>query len=310
MSQNILVSVIIPTYKRPTYLKRAIQSVLQQTYQNIEVIVVDDNNPSSEGRVLTEQVMDFYKDNEKVLYIKHEYNKNGSAARNTGARESKGEYLMFLDDDDEFYPQKVESQLNCLLNKSTDFQACYSNYDRFDSKGKLIDKCGENREGNLYLEALKRNFFVQAGSNLMVSRKAFFNINGFDESFLRNQDLEFLARLLLKYKICYSDIKGSKINLGDHSGLSSMDFGETTEQYKTRFKAIIDAELKEDEAKELEIFLALQVYRFYFLKKDFKKSRLVKKKYKIKSNLIFRYFFHLLHRKITKTCCGFMGSIL
>ena len=114
MNSNVLVSVIIPTYKRPDKLDVAINSVLRQTYPNVEVIVVDDNDPDTEGRRLTEEKMSKFNDESRVKYIKHDHNKNGSAARNTGARASKGEYVAFLDDDDEYLPNKIESQLQTL----------------------------------------------------------------------------------------------------------------------------------------------------------------------------------------------------
>ena len=77
---NPLVSVIIPTYNRPDNLSRAIDSVLNQTYDNIEVIIVDDNNPNTEARVRTEEFMSQYEKNSHIKYIKHEKNKNASAA--------------------------------------------------------------------------------------------------------------------------------------------------------------------------------------------------------------------------------------
>ena len=82
---DILVSVIIPTYGGNESLKRALDSVLYQDYSPFEVIVVDDNNPGTEQRMKTESIMDAYKDNKKVIYIRHRKNRNGSAARNTGA---------------------------------------------------------------------------------------------------------------------------------------------------------------------------------------------------------------------------------
>ena len=106
--QKGLVSVVIPTFRRPDKLERAIESVLAQTYPRVEVIVVDDNDPDTEGRLLTEQIMFRYVANSRVRYIKHEHNKNGSAARNTGARNSDAEFVAFLDDDDEFFPEKIE----------------------------------------------------------------------------------------------------------------------------------------------------------------------------------------------------------
>ena len=86
-----LVSVIIPTYKRPNMLGRAIDSVLGQSYTNIEVVVVDDNSDGDKYRLETIQYMERYANDYRVKYIKHKTNQNGSAARNTGIQNSVGE---------------------------------------------------------------------------------------------------------------------------------------------------------------------------------------------------------------------------
>lgn len=104
-----LVSIIMPSYNTAQYIVETIQSVinqtcLTQTYKNIEIIVVDDNDPKSEYRISTEKMMKKYADDERVIYIQHEINKNGAAARNTGIKYAKGEYISFLDDDDYYYP--------------------------------------------------------------------------------------------------------------------------------------------------------------------------------------------------------------
>lgn len=115
------VSVIIPTYKRTgNFLKRAIESVLNQTYQNIELIVVDDNIPNSKFRKETELFMRDYLCNNKVVYIKNKRNVGGALARNEGIYHAKGEYVTFLDDDDIYLPGKVENQLNFMLKNNYD----------------------------------------------------------------------------------------------------------------------------------------------------------------------------------------------
>ena len=106
-----MVSVIIPTYKRYNMLPRAIASVLSQTYSNIQIVVVDDNNPDTEYRKKTEALMEQYALDERVKYVKHSKNANGSVARNTGIKSSDGEIVAFLDDDDFFYPEKIEKQI-------------------------------------------------------------------------------------------------------------------------------------------------------------------------------------------------------
>ena len=114
-NQDILISVVIPTYSRNATLKNAIESVLAQTYQNFEILVVDDNPPDSEWRKSTQELMKEYEENPKIRYIRNVRNLGGAGARNEGIKEAKGEYIAFLDDDDEYLPQKLEKQLDCFL---------------------------------------------------------------------------------------------------------------------------------------------------------------------------------------------------
>ena len=106
-----LVSVIIPTYKRYDVLSRAIDSALNQTYNNIEIIVIDDNKKESEFRKKTEETMKKYENNSKVKYIKNEKNLGGAETRNVGVKNANGEFIAFLDDDDEFVNDKIEKQM-------------------------------------------------------------------------------------------------------------------------------------------------------------------------------------------------------
>ena len=104
----VKVSVIIPTYHRSECIVRAVDSVLSQTLQDIEVIVVDDNGKATDEGEKTAKIMAGYTNNPKVIYLRHDVNKNGAAARNTGIRNAAGEYISFLDDDDIYLPQRLE----------------------------------------------------------------------------------------------------------------------------------------------------------------------------------------------------------
>ena len=257
MEQKPLVSVIIPTYKRPNFLDRAINSVLQQTYPNIEIIVVDDNNPGTEGRFLTERIMEGFKESPNVYYIKHEHNKNGSAARNTGAFSSKGSYIAFLDDDDQYLPKKIESQVNMLESLSDDWGFCYNQYytQRGDEKPVPVN---EHRQGDLYLNALMhKGFCINLGSNVLIRRKAFETVHGFDESFKRNQDHEIMVRLLRLYKIAYVSEPGLIYSVGTTN--VSIDYEETVDHYVEAFKPYVD-ELDKKQKKEFDI--SINNYRF------------------------------------------------
>lgn len=246
------VSVVIPTYNRPDTLARAIDSVLKQTYENVEVIVVDDNNPGSEGRELTEQLMTQYNGNEKVKYIKHTHNKNGSAARNTGAKSSKAEYIAFLDDDDEFLPEKIQSQVTRLEGLSEDWAVCYSK--RYEITGGHKFEPDETREGSLFLEALKRQLPVRMGSNLLIRKSAFDKVGGFDESFTRYQDHEIFIKLLHDYRLAYCSTPGLIAYNYTHG---VFDFDALNQRFIDSFKHYID-ELPAKEQKDVYETLNLQ----------------------------------------------------
>lgn len=187
------VSVIIPTYGGNESLKRAIDSVLRQDYRFFEIVVVDDNNPDTKQRTVTENIMAEYSDDNRLRYIQHDRNKNGSAARNTGAREAKGEYLTFLDDDDIFLQGKLRKQVD-LLDASTEFDAVYCWRRESD---KIISS---RLQGDLS-EALLDLSFTPCTPSLMLRKECYFEINGFDETYYRHQDFEFLLRFFEKHKI-------------------------------------------------------------------------------------------------------------
>ena len=234
------VSVIIPTYKRPDTLTRAIDSVLKQSYNNVEAIVVDDNNPDTEGRQLTEAVMEAYKDNPRVKYIKHPHNKNGSAARNTGANSTDAEYVAFLDDDDEFLPNKIESQVERLESLGDDWGVCYSKYYNQNDNEKPVEGL-ERMEGDLYFPALCREISLVAGSNLLVRKKCFEKVGGFDETFLRNQDHEFLTKVAKQYKIAYCDVPGLIVHGHAQGTTPKKDYEAIANKYIETFQKDIDA---------------------------------------------------------------------
>ena len=190
---HTFVSVIIPTFGGSNSLKRAIDSVLTQDYSFSEVIVVDDNNPDTEQRTTTENIMREYQRREQIKYVRHEKNKNGSAARNTGVQLSKGDYISFLDDDDIFLQGKLRKQAT-FLDEHIEYDATYCW--RIQS-GTII---GSHLTGDLSKELLDLTF-TPCTPSLMIRRKAYIDVGGFDESYNRHQDFEFLLRFFKNHKI-------------------------------------------------------------------------------------------------------------
>lgn len=204
------VSVIIPTYNSANLLSRAVDSVLEQTYSDLELIIIDDGSTDS-----TDEVVSEYSD-ERIKYIKHELNRGGSAARNTGIENAKGKYIAFLDADDEWLPPKLECQLNKLRSCPEEYVAvhCKRDYD-VNVFARLRDhlstivgtkKRDVPKEGGkeLIKEILSMNLSTGA-STLIVETKVVNELGGFDSTFPRHQDWEFLIRVLQQGKLAYVD---------------------------------------------------------------------------------------------------------
>jgi len=192
-----MVSVIIPTFKRSDRLPIAIDSVLNQTYSDIEIIVVDDNGDNN-YRYITELKLKKYIDNNQIKYIKHAVNKGGCIARNTGIFASTGKYVTFLDDDDFYESTKVETQLN-YLNQNPDFDACLCAMFRIDESGSFIESKENYPRGTTLKETiLNGNCFT---SMLFIKRKVLEDLEGFSD-IPRFQDKYFMYKLLKnKYKV-------------------------------------------------------------------------------------------------------------
>lgn len=181
-----MVDVIIPTYKRADMLEKAINSILNQTYKDVMVTVVDDNDPETEWRKSTSELMEKFANEERVQYICHERNKNGSAARNTGLKYTNGEFVCFLDDDDYFMEDKVEKQVKYLLENSTK-GACFCDYIKNGNPISLANKKDFSHD-------ILLGFPTPQTSGIMFRRKVIDELKGFDESYYRHQDYELLLR--------------------------------------------------------------------------------------------------------------------
>ena len=136
---NPLVSVVVPTYNRPDMLRKALTSVLSQTYPNIEIIVVNDAGMD------VQEVIDSLNMAGKIVYVRHEENRGLPAARNTGIKRATGKYIAYLDDDDIYYPNHLETLVNFLENSDykVAYADCYHAFqewitDRYVTVGKKI----------------------------------------------------------------------------------------------------------------------------------------------------------------------------
>lgn len=191
------VSIIIPTYNRALLLQKAIQSVLDQTFQDFEIIVVD--NYSEDNTI--EDVKSFKDERIKIINIRN----NGIIAksRNRGLKESRGDYIAFLDSDDMWLPEKLELQVE-YLRERPEYHLVYSNTWIINENGVrkgLFLKSEYFKEGEIFDELVKSNFIPQL--TVLMKREVFENI-GFlneDPSLRAVEDYEYWLRVALRYKI-------------------------------------------------------------------------------------------------------------
>ncbi len=196
MEENPVVSVVIPTYKRPKKLNRALESVINQTYQNLEIIVVNDDPDTN-----IDNIIDLKDD--RIVTINHDKNKGAPAARNNGIRKSKGDFIAFLDDDDEWLPSKLDNQIDKLRGLKSDYKVIYSGYKKI-SKRKTRRKT-PNKEGDIFLNLLKQNFIPLPTA--LIRKNVFNKIGLFDEKLKSGQDWDLWLRISKKYKFSYvSDV--------------------------------------------------------------------------------------------------------
>lgn len=195
---NTKVSCVIPSYKRANTLKRAIDSVLAQTYSNIEVLIVDDNIEGDEYSIALHKIINEYKDNPRVIFVSQPKHINGAEARNAGIRAAHGEWIAFLDDDDEWLPTKIEKQMAALYaNPECMGASCY--YDEFVN-GKLVHSCPPYTTDNLNMKVFCREVAMYTPT-LVLRKDKLLEFGAFDNKLQRHQDLQLLVEFTHRNKM-------------------------------------------------------------------------------------------------------------
>lgn len=287
------VSVIIPTYNRAQSLSRAIQSVLNQTYQNFELIIVDDMSRDN-----TEEVIKNFNDS-RIKYFRHEVNLGGSAARNTGIKRSAGKYLAFLDSDDEWLERKLELQVNAMESRPSDaWGGVYCSFIYTDRKDGLVEAV---KYGNLKKDVLNQEANLCAGSTLLVSKSVIDDIGLFDEKFKRHQDLEFLVRFFRKYKVLV--VREPLVKIDGHRIIKGVTLVEVKKQYLSKFETDID-EFGRDVAQAIYAKHWLEVSWIFAKEKNcFESFRYLKKSMQYKV-LPLQMYFSMLYQATLRRLYG------
>jgi len=187
------VSIIIPTYNRRQSISRSIESVLNQTYRDFELIIVDDGSTDN----TKELVADF--NDERIRYVRHEENKGEAAARNTGIKAARCDYIAYQDSDDEWLPEKLARQIELLENASPEVGVIYTGFWKAENHKRTYVPFSwvSQKNGDIHKELLKGNFI---GSPVVLIKKECFNKVGlFDEKLRNLVDWEMWLRVSKYY---------------------------------------------------------------------------------------------------------------
>lgn len=195
MNDRPLVSVIIPTYNRTDLVRRAVKSVLKQSYKNIEIIVVDDASEKDIESSVCELG--------EVRYFKNEENRGPCYSRNFGIKVSNGKYINFLDDDDILFPDKIEKQVGLFEESKDKMLGMVTCHARDERSGKEMVKYNKVK-GNIYKELLY-SFVVSGIETMLFKKNAVEKVGGYDENLQSSQEYDLLIRIAEFYTVDYVD---------------------------------------------------------------------------------------------------------
>ena len=254
------VSVIVPTYGRPGFLLGAIESVLQQTLKPHEIIIVDDCSPVDLSATI-KQV------DSTISYHRLPENRGANFARNYGVRVATGELVAFLDDDDEWFIDKLERQ-SALLQSRSDAEACLCGWRKQKKAGggnhrrnERVHPFSEVRPEHL----LRGN--VICGMSGLVARREVMLAEQFDEVLPNGQDWDMYIRLSMRAPIAYVSAALFMYRFGLHDSISLANTTETLEHTKTRL-LVLDKHRAWMGEKNYRDRLAVYILRFVLKRPD------------------------------------------
>ncbi len=208
MNNNVvhpIVSVVIPTYNRKKIISRAIESVLNQTYKNYEIIIVDDG--SSDGTA--EYIKELY--NNKINLIPQK-NQGASSARNTGVAHAKGKYIAFLDSDDEWVQSKLEIQM-AFLDKNPEVTLLCGRTYRADNINKVNSYLTERIIGDLFTTLYTHSFV--STPTVIVKRDILDQVGGFDLNYKSAEDFDLWLKITKNFKCAFLPDLVAIVNRGE-----------------------------------------------------------------------------------------------
>ena len=295
------ISIVITTYHRPEQIARAIKCAECQTAPH-EIIVVDDNGRDTpEQQATAEQILPF---SDRVSYLVNEVNHGPSYSRNRGLEQARGDYITFLDDDDEIAPEKLEAQAALLDQKGPEYSSCYCSFTKYLAGGKRFLNA-EKTEGEVYPYILGRMLYVGSGSNLLVRTGILKDTGGYEESMRKFEDYEMMGRILKHHRLAYLDQNLLTIHYEVREKAPTYQELVSYDQlYFDKIRAELD-QLPEREQKGILQMEALERWRYALPRKETADAWSYLNHCGVTPALFFRYLCYCADRAIGKKSYGF-----
>lgn len=190
------ISVIIPTFNREKEVVRSIDSVLMQSFNNFEIIIIDDASTDDTLGVLSQY------DDRRISIYRHSSNSGVSCARNLGIKKSKSKLIAFLDSDDEWLPEKLSSQVDLIRVAPSSIGMIYGGVENVKDTGSSFFQ--PNAKGDVFKQMLNANHLHGACSNALIRKEVFEKVGGFDPLYPAIEDYEMWLRVCQCYKVDYT----------------------------------------------------------------------------------------------------------
>ncbi|WP_321289650.1 glycosyltransferase family 2 protein [uncultured Sunxiuqinia sp.] len=196
------ISIIIPTYKRPDSINEAVENCLSQTYENKEIIVIDDNGLNTDYQKRTQKNLRKYINSDEIKYFPLKDNWGACAARNFGIKKSSGKYIAFFDDDDEWTLDKIEKQFEVFAQSDDHLGivVCSQKVVDVNANKEITTTHYNTLEYNTF-EILLNSSITFATPNPLFRRSALISVNGFTENLESSQDLDLSLKIIKKFNL-------------------------------------------------------------------------------------------------------------